>query len=451
MIGETSPGTGCGSYRRARRRSVLQAGLLGVLGLSLPEYLRLRQAWGAAPCRAESVLVIWPAGGLSHHDTFDPKPLAPPEVRGEFGTLKTSVPGVRFSDRIPMLAREMRRIALVRCAHHREGDHGVATYAMLRGYAQPNPTFDRPENQRNTHPNIGSIIARERGAAKDLPAYVCVPGLGYVAQVNYFTPGWLGPRYAPFLLKADPNDPNFEVQDLYPPRGVTAERARRRHRILETIDGAFRQFDRERDIDAMDTYYQRAYQILSSPPARRAFALEDEPARVRDAYGRTRLGQSCLLARRLIEAGVPFVTVDDDGWDHHENIYPSLKRRLPDLDRAVATLLADLGDRGLLARTLVIFLTDFGRTPTINKGAGRDHWPAVFSIFFAGAGIRGGQVIGSSDTTGAEPVDRAVTPQDIARTIYHFLGIDPATEYLAPDGRPVRYVDGGEAIPQLTQ
>ncbi len=449
MIGETAPGSGCVSYRRAGRRGVLQAGILGCVGLSLPQYLRMRQAWGGQPSRADSVLVIWPSGGVSHHDTFDPKPLAPAEVRGEFGTLETSVPGVRFSDRVPLLAREMRRSALVRCAHHREGDHGVATYAMLRGYAQPSPAFDRPENQRNTHPNIGSIVARERRPTNDLPAYVCVPGLGYVTQVNYFTPGWLGPRYAPFILKSDPNTPGFEVRDLYPPRDVSAERAGRRHRMLATVDGAFREFDGGRDVGAMDAYYQRAYRILSSAPARRAFSLEDEPARVRDAYGRTRLGQSCLLARRLIEAGVPFVTVDDDGWDHHGKIYPALKARLPDLDRAVATLLADLDDRGLLARTLVAFLTDFGRTPANNKDAGRDHWPSVFSIFFAGAGIRGGQVIGSSDATGAEPVDRTVTPKDIARTIYHFLGIDPTKEYLTPDGSPVRYLDQGELIPEL--
>lgn len=445
---------GCSSYRRSRgigRRGMLRAGVLAGLGLSLPEYLRMQaaSAMDRKPARARSVLLVWGSGGVSHHDTFDPKPQAPAEVRGEFGVLPTSVSGLQFSDRVPLLAKQAHRFALLRCVHHREADHGVATYYMLRGYSQPSPAFDRPENQRNTHPNIGSLVAREIQPDNHLPAYICVPGLSYVEQVNYFTAGWMGARYAPFVLKADPNDAGFAVRDMSPPPGVTPERAGRRFRLLDRVDAGFRRLEHSQDVSGMDCYYQGAYQLLSSSSARRAFCIEEEPAAMRDAYGRTRLGQSCLLARRLIEAGVPFVTVDDDGWDHHGQIFPGLKARLPDLDRSLSTLIADLADRGLLEQTLLLFLTDFGRTPQINKSAGRDHWPGVFSVFFAGAGIAGGQVIGASDATGAEPVERAITPKEIAATVYHFLGIDWTKEYLARDGRPFRYLDEGAPIPEF--
>ncbi len=442
---------GCKSYVRSRtRRAARRAGVLAGLNLGAAP-----RAGAASPvARAKSVLLVWVSGGLSHHDSLDPKPDAPAEIRGEFGAIPTALAGVRYGELVPRLAASLGRYTLLRSVVHGEADHGVATYFMLRGYSQPTPFFDRPENQRHTHPNIGSIVARELPARNQLPPYVVAPGLSYVEQVNYFTPGWLGPACAPYVLKADPSRPGFVVRDLFPPAEIVWERAARRHRLRAAVGaagptGSEAQSWTGSEGRALDATYHRALDLLTSPAGRAAFRLDDEPAALRDRYGRHRLGQSCLLARRLVEAGVPFVTVDDDGWDHHSRIFPSLRTQLPQLDAAFSTLLADLADRGALSETLVLLLTDFGRTPTINKDAGRDHWPGVFSVIAAGAGVPSGQVVGASDATGAEPADRPITPKDLARTIYHFLGVDPRKEYHTPDGRPVAYLDRGEVIREL--
>jgi hypothetical protein len=427
------------------RRRLLRAASLAIPGACLGDHLA-RNAQAGQP-RARSVLVVYAGGGISHHDAFDPKPDAPAEVRGEFSTIQTALPGVVFGEHLPLLARDLDRYALVRSVHHTQTDHGVSAYLMLRGYAQPDPSFDRPENQLRANPNIGSHVARLIGPRKGLPAYICVPGLSYLATVNYYTAGWMGRAYDPFLLKSDPNSNTFEVSRLALSPLVSEDRLAARRMLLGTLSK-----DRQlsgRAATGMDIQYSRAFAALAMESTRQAFDVAREPESIRDAYGRTRIGQSCLVARRLIEAGVPFVTVDDDVWDHHGAIFPALRQRLPELDLTFSTLLRDLHERGLLKTTLVLLLTDFGRTPTINKGAGRDHWPGVFSVLAAGAGVRGGQVIGSSDRLGATPHERPVTPQDFAATLYELMGLDPFQEYASIDGRAFRMLDRGETIHEL--
>jgi hypothetical protein len=439
-------------YRRLAalsRRAFLRAGTLGAFGLSLAEYFGLREAQGAPPARAKSVLLIYAMGGISHHDSFDPKPGAPAEVRGEFGTIPTRLPGVRFCEHVPRLARMADRFALLRSVRHHESDHGVGAYYMLRGYTQPDPSLDRPENQKRANPTIGAHVARLLGSANGLPPYVCVPGLSDLAQIEYYTAGWMGRAYDPFVLRCDPNGPAFGVPGLVLPAEVPAARLRERMSLVRALDRRGRPFEATPGPKGMEAHQARAYQVLTSGTTRRAFDVSAEPDRVRAAYGRTRLGQSCLLARRLVEAGVPFVTVDDDGWDHHAQIFPGLRQRLPELDSCLSTLLEDLGQRGLLRTTLVALLTDFGRTPRVNQGAGRDHWPVVFSVLFAGAGVPGGLVLGASDKLGAEPSEGPLSPKDIAATLYHLLGINPFQDYTSLDGRPFQVLDRGAVIRPL--
>jgi hypothetical protein len=388
-------------------------------------------------------------GGISHHDSFDPKPDAPAEVRGEFGTIATKLPGLRFSDKVPHLAQMADQFALIRSVCHAERCHGVGAYYMLRGYRQPSAFFDRPENQDRAHPTIGAHVARLRGSGDGLPPYICVPGMSYLAQINYYTAGWMGRTYDPFVLRADPNQPSFSVKDLGLPDDVPPARLDRRVSLAQAVDCTCRALEACTSARTMAAYQERAFGILSKDTFRRAFDLSAERAAVRDAYGRTRLGQSCLLARRLVEAGVPFITVDDDGWDHHGKIFPQLRERLPDLDRSLSTLIADLDARGLLDTTLVAVLTDFGRTPRVNASAGRDHWPGVFSVLMAGAGVPGGLVLGASDRIGAGPSDHPISPNDLAATIYHLLGIDPARDYQSTEGRPFKILNEGEIIQAL--
>jgi uncharacterized protein (DUF1501 family) len=451
MMNNRRQSAGCTGYRdlaRHSRRSFLKAGVLSPFGLSLPQLLELWAAPVAAP-RAKSVLLIYTMGGISHHDSFDPKPNAPAEIRGAFATIPTRLPGVRFSEHLPRLARMLDRFALIRSVQHFERDHGVGAYYMLRGYTQPDPSLDRPEKQKQANPTIGAHVARLLGSANGLPPYMCVPGLSYLAQIDYYTAGWMGRAYDPFVLRSDPNQPSFEVAGLGPCVDVPVGRLGGRMSLARAVDNQYRLSETSAGVAMMTTSQERAYRVLSAPRTREAFAIDKEADKVRDAYGRTRLGQGCLLARRLVEAGVPFVTVDDDGWDHHAQVFPGLRQRLPELDRCLPALLTDLDERGLLATTLVALLTDFGRTPRINQSAGRDHWPGVFSVVFAGAGIRGGQVIGASDPIGAEPSERRLTPKDLAATLYRFLAIDPFQDYQSREGRAFQVLDSGEAVQEL--
>lgn len=418
------------SHMRApySRRDFLRLGGFAVGGVSLPQVL------AAAGGRSDvSCLVYFHTGGLCQHDSFDPKPAAPREVRGGFGTIPTTVPGVRFSELLPRCAKNFDRFAVIRSMYSLEAIHEKAKQYAFSG--------QRPNNAYK-HPVYGSVVAREQGARNGLPPFVVIPRKDICAD-----PGFLGSAYAPFIT-GDPNKERFSVQDLTLPTGLGLEEARGRAALLSKLDSRLEAIEKSGVVDSMDHFYQKALDLVRSPEAKRAFDIGAEPESLRDAYGRTTGGQGALLARRLIEAGVRLVTVFHGGYDTHSDNDATNKKLYPEFDQAFSTLLEDMDSRGLLDTTLVLAIGEFGRTPEINHSAGRDHWPGVFSIAVAGAGVPGGQVIGASDAMGAEPVDRPVSIEDLGATIYRKLGIDTHTEYHAL-GRPIRINDGGEPIREL--
>ncbi len=420
------------------RRSFLRAGVLGGLGLTLPGMLRQAQASGHA-ARARSAILVWLNGGLTHHDTFDPKPDAVAEIRGEMGTIATSVPGVRFADSIPHLARAMRHLAVIRSVTHPNSAHDGGQAQMLSGY-----NFVPGHN----YPSIGAVVGHELGSRGGLPPYLVVPS----ESSPYLHAGHLGSAHNPFAVGGNPNDPSFQVRDVEEADGITHARSQRRQALLRQVDEDFRRVDSSGALESVDRFTAQAYDLIRSRQARAAFDLNQVDDRTRDRYGRTQLGQSCLLARRLVEAGVPCITVSSDDWDHHQNLYPRLRagEMLPAFDRGFAALVEDLAQRGLLDSTLVVFLTEFGRTPRINSIQGRDHWSRAFSVAFAGGGVRGGQVIGASDAEGAMPRHRPVTPEDVAHSIYTLLGVDPDKELPSTSGRRIPIVRGSRFIGELT-
>ncbi len=419
------------------RRHLLRVGALSALGLTLPGLLKARAA-SPRKSRAKSVLLVYLGGGLSHHDSFDLKPDAPAEVRGNYKPIDTVVPGLKVGQLLPHMAKVMDRLTLVRSGSHNNDHHETATNWVLCG------RFGTPFGD---YPAMGAVVAHEAGFRGKLPPYVAVPrnpsftwDLGKSA--------FLGGRYESFKA-GDPNEPNYKVQDVAPPEPLTARRAARRQTLLQAVDGLARRVEGNDLIATYDEFQQRAASMVLSSEARRAFAIEQENDRLRDRYGRTTFGQSALLARRLIEAGVTFVTVTYGGWDHHAKIFPSLDRKLPEFDRGFSALIEDMHLRGLLADTLVLCFGEFGRTPKLNKDAGRDHWGPAASLLFAGAGVRGGQVIGATDKQGAYVTRRPVAPADVACTVYEALGIDPRKQLMTPDGRPVEILDGGETVKEL--
>lgn len=410
------------------RRDFLRLGGFAVGGVSLPQILA-----SSAGRTDVSCLVFFQTGGLCQHDSFDPKPEAPPEVRGGFGTIPTAVPGVRFSELLPRCAKNFDRFAVIRSMYSLEAIHEKAKQYAFSG--------QRPNNAYK-HPVYGSVVAREMGARNGLPPFVVIPRKDICAD-----PGFLGSAYAPFIT-GDPSKERFSVQDLTLPTGLGLEEAQGRAALLETLDARLETLEKSEVVGSMDHFYRKALDLVRSPEAKRAFDIGAEPDSLRDAYGRTTGGQGALLARRLIEAGVRLVTVFHGGYDTHSHNDATNKKLYPEFDQAFSTLLEDMDSRGLLDTTLVLAIGEFGRTPEINHSAGRDHWPGVFSIAVAGAGVPGGQVIGASDAMGAEPVDRPLSIEDLGATIYHKLGIDTHTEYHAL-GRPIRINDGGEPIREL--
>ncbi|MFN5470073.1 MAG: DUF1501 domain-containing protein [Pirellulaceae bacterium] len=427
---------------RFERRGFLTVGALGGLGLSLGDYFRMQQAradiknYESKEGVAKSVIYIFLPGGMAHQETFDPKPFAPVEYRGPLGSIDTNVTGVKVGELLPHTAKVADKLAICRSMTHGEAAHERGTHNMFTGY-RPSPALQ--------YPSIGAVVSHEFGPRNNLPPYVCIPN-----QPNEFAgTGYLSSSYAGFSLGADPADGNFKVRDLTLPGGVDFERFDKRRRILDVVNDHFRTLEKSDSLDALDTFYSRAYSLISSEKAREAFDMTKEPDALKDQYGRNTAGMRMLLARRLVESGVRFVTLTYGGWDMHDNIAGGMKSQLPALDQAFATLIRDLDQRGLLQSTLVCIGSEFGRTPKINGTAGRDHWPKVFSVVMAGGGIKGGIVYGSSNATAAEPEDDPLTVEDWATTIYDRLGIVADKELMAPGDRPIEIVDGGKVRKEL--
>lgn len=427
--------------RHSSRREFLYVGVLGGLGLSLPGFLQ-QQAQAAQKFYetkegpAKGIIHIFLPGGMAHQESFDPKPYAPAEYRGPFGAIDTKLPGIQFGEKLPNLAKIADKLTVIRSMSHGEAAHERGTHNMFTGY-RPSPAVD--------YPSIGSVISHELGSKNNLPPYVCVPNV----PNEFANSGYLSSAYGPFALGSNPEQGNFKVRDLNLPSDVSEERFARRRSLLETVDHHFRSIEESDALDSMDAFYQHAYKLISSEKAREAFNLKAEDDKTKEAYGKTAAGQRMLLARRLIEAGTRFVSLTAGGWDHHDNIKAGIEKQLPPVDKAVAALINDLEERGMLDSTLVMVTSEFGRTPKINKTGGRDHWPRVFSTMLAGGGVKKGYVHGSSDALGGEVDTDGVTVADLATTIYKQIGITADKELMAPGNRPIEIVDGGKVLDSI--
>jgi uncharacterized protein (DUF1501 family) len=418
------------------RRSFLQVGALTGLGVSLPIAIASKRL-AAAQGRHESdvnCIVIWTRGGTSHHDTYDPKPDAPVAVRGEFGVIDTAIPGIKFTDICPNMAKHADRFALLRGWNPRNGSHGSADQWVMSG---------RRFNQAVAYPTYGSVVSYYHGFKTAMPPFVQL-GTDVDSRFGGGTAGVLGHEHNPFVIDSDPNSDKFTVRDITPPTGISLDRVDRRKKMLAAVD----QLQRGAELQpaafrALDEQYETALNMITAQETKQAFDIASEDEKLREAYGKNRFGQNCLLARRLIEAGVRFVTVTDGGWDTHQNNFKSLKdSRIPPVDQALPQLLIDLEERGLLDTTLVCWLTDFGRTPNINSASGRDHWATAGFAIMAGAGVPAGHVLGATDGEGGYVTRDEYWSDDIATTIYMKLGIPHELIAQAPDGRPIRLIEG---------
>ena len=423
------------------RRGFLQVGLIGGLGLTLPQFLRMeadaaQKHYKTREGVAKSVINIFLPGGLAHQESWDPKPYAPSEYRGPYGTIDTAIKGIKFSENMKNLAKVADKMTVIRSMAHGEAAHERGTHNMFTGY-RPSPALE--------YPSIGSVIAHELGPRNNLPPYVCIPQV----PNEFANSGYLSSAYGPFSLGSDPSRGDFKVRDLNMPGDVDEKRFNRRRSLLETVDYHFRNLEESDALDSMDAFYQHAYKLISSQKAREAFNLKAEPEKLRNEYGMNQAGQRCLLARRLVEAGVRFVSLTAGGWDHHDNIKNGIQGNLPPVDVAVARLIRDLDERGLLDSTLVMITSEFGRTPKINGTGGRDHWPRVFSVGLAGGGVHKGLIHGASDALGGEPEEDRVEVEDLATTVYNQLGITADKELMAPGERPIEIVDGGKVLDKI--
>ena len=458
------------------RRDVLRVGSLSVAASVVPQALVAATA-KTGRGRAKSVIYLWMAGGVTHIDSFDPKPDAPVEVRGKLNDIATNMPGVRFCETMPQLARMADQLALVRSYSHDNNDHLLSQVYTLSG---------RKVDQTGlfSEPNIGSIVCHLQGHRNGLPGYIAVPGITQPGPPphNLFVGGWLGSQYVPYALGNLPEEPDFTVseklfdppanlEDELTPRSlrfqpeVPLARLNRRVQLRDSFDRALRSLEKQDVFSGAESKYQSALRLLSTSQIRNAFRISEESAKVREGYGRTKIGGRCLMARRLVEAGARFVMVDygydpDYGniWDNHNapvQKHPPIQEmvfrgyHLAGMDKAFAALITDLGERGLLDSTLVVFLTEFGRTPTINENGGRDHWGAAGSIFFTGGGTRIGQVVGATDRHAAQPTTRGYTPADVAATIYASLGINHHAMVYDILGRPRPILDRGDPISEI--
>lgn len=438
------------------RRDFLHAGALSMLGLTLPKWMQL-QASGAVEDRDVNCIMLFLCGGPSHIDTWDPKPDAPAEVRGPFAAAQTNVTGMRIAETFPRMAQIADKFSLIRSVYHTAtavhdtGHQMMQTGRLFAGGIE--------------YPHVGCVLGYLRGSRGEMPAHVLVPrpiGRTGGNLPHGHTAGYLGRQHDPFILNADPSVPNFQVPDLLPPQYISNIRANRRQRLRDAVDASLASFETSAQARQLDSNFELAYRLMSSPRAREAFNLSQEPAAVRDRYGRTRFGQSCLLARRLIERGVRFVTVnmfetvfDEVTWDIHgsrpfTDIAQMAREVVPNFDNAFSALMQDLDERGLLTNTMVTALGEFGRTPKINPAGGRDHHPGVWTIIMGGGPIRGGRIIGQSDELGYRPKSRPITSGEVAATLFRGLGLDPHHELPGPQNRPLPLVDFGvEPIREL--
>lgn len=433
------------------RRDFLQTGLGALGGLGLTQLLGLRDAnaaASAAPSLSKSdtrCIFIWLDGGPSHYETFDPKPDAPSEIRGEFGTVPTTVPGVHFSEKFPKLAKTFDLFTVVRSIAHVQNNHGAGNHYLMTGSPTPVPvgcgayvTF---------HPSYGSVVSHNRRVKHGLPAYVSTPRMSRSGGPNF-----LGAQHAPFVIADNPDSKGFRVRDVTLPKELEEGRAKSRVELRRSLDNMRRITDAaaEDPAVAFDDYYARAFDLVTSDEAQKAFDISHEPDDVREKYGRNDFGQRLLLARRLTEVGVPFVTVYAGGWDDHRSLFVNYKKdKAERVDIGVSALLQDLADRGTLDNTMVVLLGEFGRTPKINKDAGRDHWSFAMSVLMAGAGIPGGQIVGATDVKGYYANENIYAPEDFASTLYTKMGVDPNAVLHDTNNRPVQLVNKGRLIKEL--
>ena len=461
------------------RRDLLKVGSMGLAASTFPAFGtdadagRYKQPTG----KAKSVIFLWMGGGVTHHESFDPKPEAPEEIRGTLDTINTALPGVHFAEAAPNLAKIADDIAWIRSFSHDSNDHFLSQVYTLSGRK-----VSRTELFK--HPNIGAIVSHQYGPRKGLPGYIAIPGITFPGPppTNLFVGGWLGNEYSPFAVGGRPDQPDFTVgekeanptpvynEDLSPKElrflgELSSQRLSNRAQLRERLDATLRAAERSDILDAVDGHYQSAFNLLTSPTVRDAFDVSKESEQSRETYGKTKIGGRCLMARWLVEAGARFVMVDygydpDYGnlWDNHAvasqkqpHISEMAKRgyHVAGMDKAFAALITDLKQRGMLDDTLVVFLTEFGRTPKINVGGGRDHWGACGSLFMTGAGTKVGQVIGASDKQGAYPTTKSYTPADIAATIYTAMGLDPETRVYDRENRPHHLLDHGTPMTEI--
>ncbi|MEQ8790275.1 MAG: DUF1501 domain-containing protein [Pirellulaceae bacterium] len=444
------------------RRAWLEIGAIGALGLGWPNLLRAREGEAASKDRiagfgrAKRCVVIFQFGGPGQQDLWDMKPEAPAEARGEFRPVATTVPGMAICEHMPHLAQAARRFSIVRSMSHRDFEHGTASYTALTGQPHPNPGTNTPARP-DDFPTYGSVVSQLRPSQRGVPDFVVLGPVmhqGNRPPLAGQGPGFLGRSYDPFRIAADPNEADFRVDVLAAHDDVPSPRLLARRKLVEDLNGLSRRIDEAAlQVADQDRLAARAFELLRTSQGQQAFNLEQERDAVRDRYGRTKFGQTMLLARRLVEADVPLVTVNwsrmnADQWDTHKQNYPTLRKLLPPFDRGLAAFLTDLDERSLLDDTLVVCLGEFGRTPKMNKDAGRDHWPDCYSLLVAGGGLRNGQVIGESDRLAATPRTDGIAPWDLAATMFHLLGISPQGHLHDRFGRPLK-ISQGRVISEL--
>jgi len=435
------------------RRSFLQVGLSGLAAVSLPEMLAAREAAAArgGSSKDTSLILLWLDGGPSHMDTYDMKPEAPVEYRGIWRPIKTNVPGIEVSETLPKHAKVADKFSIIRSMHHNSGDHFTGGHWMLTGRGGASGG-----DKVGKYPFFGAIAAKMTGPRQPgLPPNVAVPYARSIGlRPGYFGGNYLGVQHDPFETQSDPNSSRFQVRNLTLPKDMTVERLDDRRSLLSSFDKLRREADASGTFDAMDRINQKAFDLVTGERARQAFDISREDDKLRDRYGRDSWGQSTLLARRLVEAGVTLVTCHFGGWDHHWNLEPRFNQYMPRIDAAISTLFEDLEQRGMLERTTVVVCGEFGRTPRMNDGRGngspgRDHWGNAMSVLIGGGGIRGGQVVGSSNRLGEVPKDRPLRPGDLHHTLFHLLGVDPTVHFNDHAGRPIVAIDHGEVIREL--